>query len=212
MSSALHGSLSLNFLSQTFKCATTVKVPPEDASSPKIGKFISSTLGNSYSFPNSQGPPSFNYNTFFVYLWLSFSLSLFPSAFILAQSFHPFFFFFFFCCSLWCLVGILVPWPGIEPATSAVRAWSPNHWTSREFPSLSILKQRKNALHLTSPPLLLPSQLSSGKGTVCSWPPSPPLPCVWFLLQSLHWNPFGQSCQWPPWPPCTKIHWARLSF
>ena len=33
--------------------------------------------------------------------------------------------------------GILVPWPEIEPASSAVRAWSPNHWTTREF-SVSI--------------------------------------------------------------------------
>ena len=31
-------------------------------------------------------------------------------------------------------VGILVPQPGIEPRTSAVKAWSPNHWITREFP------------------------------------------------------------------------------
>ena len=30
--------------------------------------------------------------------------------------------------------GILVSWPGIEPGPSAVTAWSPNHWMSREFP------------------------------------------------------------------------------
>ena len=30
--------------------------------------------------------------------------------------------------------GILAPQPGIEPAPSAVKAGSPNHWTSREFP------------------------------------------------------------------------------
>ena len=30
--------------------------------------------------------------------------------------------------------GILVPWPGIEPSPSAVKAPSPNHWTAREFP------------------------------------------------------------------------------
>ena len=29
--------------------------------------------------------------------------------------------------------GILVPGPGIEPMPSAVKAWSPNHWTAREF-------------------------------------------------------------------------------
>ena len=30
--------------------------------------------------------------------------------------------------------GILVPLPGIEPRPSAVKAQSPNHWTTREFP------------------------------------------------------------------------------
>ena len=25
--------------------------------------------------------------------------------------------------------------PGIKPVPSAVEAWSPNHWTTREFPS-----------------------------------------------------------------------------
>ena len=28
--------------------------------------------------------------------------------------------------------GILIPWPGIEPVSPAVEAWSHNHWTSRE--------------------------------------------------------------------------------
>ena len=32
---------------------------------------------------------------------------------------------------------ILVPGPGIEPAPSAVKAQSPNHWTAREFPSFA---------------------------------------------------------------------------
>ena len=30
--------------------------------------------------------------------------------------------------------GISVPQSGIEPAPSAVKVQSPNHWTSREFP------------------------------------------------------------------------------
>ena len=30
--------------------------------------------------------------------------------------------------------GILVPQPGIEPVPPPVGAWSPNHWTAREFP------------------------------------------------------------------------------
>ena len=30
--------------------------------------------------------------------------------------------------------GILVPQPGAKPTPSAVKAWSPNHWTAREAP------------------------------------------------------------------------------
>ena len=30
--------------------------------------------------------------------------------------------------------GILVPQPGIEPGPLAVKVWSPNHRTAREFP------------------------------------------------------------------------------
>ena len=36
----------------------------------------------------------------------------------------------------WVACGILVPQPGIEPGPLAERAWSPNHWTAREFPEL----------------------------------------------------------------------------
>ena len=31
---------------------------------------------------------------------------------------------------------IFIPWPGIEPTPLAVRALSPNQWTTREFPKL----------------------------------------------------------------------------
>ena len=40
-------------------------------------------------------------------------------------------FIFWLCCRA---CRILVPQPGIEPGPSAMKAWSPNHWTSREFP------------------------------------------------------------------------------
>ena len=30
--------------------------------------------------------------------------------------------------------GILVPRPGIKHVPPAVKVWSPNHWTAREFP------------------------------------------------------------------------------
>ena len=32
---------------------------------------------------------------------------------------------------------IFVLCPGIQPGLSAVKAWSPNHWTAREFPQFS---------------------------------------------------------------------------
>ena len=40
--------------------------------------------------------------------------------------------FFFFFSPVTC--GVLVPWPGFEPGSLAVKAQSPNHWTAREFP------------------------------------------------------------------------------
>ena len=40
--------------------------------------------------------------------------------------------FFFF----WPVYGLLVPQAGIEPAPSAVKTLSPNHWTTKEFPRL----------------------------------------------------------------------------
>ena len=40
--------------------------------------------------------------------------------------------------------GILVPQPGFEPRPLAVKAWSPNHWTAREF-----LKYFKNYPNVT---------------------------------------------------------------
>ena len=43
-----------------------------------------------------------------------------------------FFFFFFWLPHVPC--GILVPRPGIEPAPLAMKAWSPNHCTTRKFP------------------------------------------------------------------------------
>ena len=44
---------------------------------------------------------------------------------------------FFFFLAAQCACGILVPQPGIEPRPSAMKAQSPNHWTTGDFPSLS---------------------------------------------------------------------------
>ena len=54
--------------------------------------------------------------------------------------FSVFFFFFLTLCNIYPMrshlaaCGILAPRPGIEPGPWAVKAWSPNHWTTREFP------------------------------------------------------------------------------
>ena len=49
-----------------------------------------------------------------------------------------FFFFFFFASPRHCAAcGILVPQRGTEAGPSAVKVWSPNHWTAREFPDMA---------------------------------------------------------------------------
>ena len=40
---------------------------------------------------------------------------------------------YFFLAMPWAC-GILIPWPGIEPGSLAMKAQNPNHWTAREFP------------------------------------------------------------------------------
>ena len=47
---------------------------------------------------------------------------------------------------------ILVPWPGIEPRSTTVKALGPNHWTPREVPVfLKLWKDVKNFPSLHSP-------------------------------------------------------------
>ena len=43
------------------------------------------------------------------------------------------------CCTAF---GILVPRPGTEPRPSAMKAWSPNRWTAREFLMANFLKNK----------------------------------------------------------------------
>ena len=57
----------------------------------------------------------------------------------LSLSFFCFCFFVLFCFVFWlrrAACGTLVPWPGVEPGPMAVKAPSPNHWTTREFPQI----------------------------------------------------------------------------
>ena len=60
--------------------------------------------------------------------------------------------FFFFFAVLYGL-QILIPQQGIEPIPSTVKAWSLNHWTTSEFPDMTILFSH----HLKN--VLLPSSL-----------------------------------------------------
>ena len=45
--------------------------------------------------------------------------------------------------------GTLVPRPGIEPRSSAVKARSPNHWTAREVPNPFFLNTPKRSFETT---------------------------------------------------------------
>ena len=60
--------------------------------------------------------------------------------------------FFFFFAVLYGL-QILIPQQGIEPIPSTVKAWSLNHWTTSDFPDMTILFSH----HLKN--VLLPSSL-----------------------------------------------------
>ena len=50
--------------------------------------------------------------------------------------------FFFFFWPQWVACGILLPWPGIKPLPSAVKAQSSNHWTDSEFPTIIMTRYR----------------------------------------------------------------------
>ena len=39
-----------------------------------------------------------------------------------------------------------VPWPGIQSGPLAVKVWSPNHWTTREFPQVSNYTEHNSLL------------------------------------------------------------------
>ena len=47
--------------------------------------------------------------------------------------------------------GILVLRPGSESGPSAVRARSPNHWTTREFPRVILLTSQRHSCHSGNP-------------------------------------------------------------
>ena len=54
----------------------------------------------------------------------------------------------FWPCQVAC--GILDPQPRVEPGPSAVKAWSPTHWTAREFPRICILTRSPSDVRFES--------------------------------------------------------------
>ena len=61
---------------------------------------------------------------------------------------------FLFIYAFGCTVAfrVLVPRPGIEPASAAVEPWSPNHWATRGFPQLFFLKNSIKQVRLLRVP------------------------------------------------------------
>ena len=65
---------------------------------------------------------------------------------------------------------IVVPQPGVEPTSLAVKAWSPTHWITREFPLGSRLTSSES-IYSTTKTTLLPSPtdlsfLPLGRGVI----------------------------------------------
>ena len=77
-------------------------------------------------------------------------------------------FFCMFVCFVFGHASWLVPWPGIEPMSPAVKAQSLNHWTTREVPKAyalnhyNILKNTKNPKIESMMPALFRSRLLQG--------------------------------------------------
>ena len=82
-------------------------------------------------------------------------------------------FFVCFFCFVWlrCTAcGILVPRTRMEPKAWAVKVQSPDHWTTREFPTVFILSSLKIIISQTRKAFLKLTSLSSVLG-VCCWLP-----------------------------------------
>ena len=73
--------------------------------------------------------------------------------------------------------GILVPWPGIEPGPTAVKAPSLNHWTAREIPRTSLEDKCCGKGGCRPPP---------GLKTQCPYFHQVPIPCVRFPPSTLY--------------------------
>ena len=98
------------------------------------------------------------------------------------------FFYFYFLATPCVTCRILVPQPGIEPGPTAMKALSPNHWTTRELPRPKSL-ETKPPLHVAVP-----------------WLTASLIPCchhclAWKVSTAEGNNRWGKKlCHRPKWP------------
>ena len=78
--------------------------------------------------------------------------------------------------------GILVPWPGIEPGATVVKALSPNHWTAREVPNFTTFLKFKEHTFAHNP------KMTRSDGEVMS-----PWAALWKNLLVLGYSCFESS-------------------
>ena len=64
---------------------------------------------------------------------------------------------------------ILVPRPGIKPTPPALKAWSLDHWTTREVPTLDIFNVSSHLVATFSPNLCHPPIFSKGISVVMNY-------------------------------------------
>ena len=74
-----------------------------------------------------------------------------------------------------------VPWPGIELKTPMMKVPSHNHWTTREFPVLSVLNNTQGNFQRSLGPFIgIPNQWKVGKLTI-------PTHSFWMKLLNITW-------------------------
>ena len=95
--------------------------------------------------------------------------------------------------------GILVPWPGMEPTLPAVKAWSLNHWTTRDVPQLIFLTSCLTTVHCL-PYSSRKCTMSFSQLCTFAYDYLPGHPSAWLLYQAVELllslqSPFQR---WPP--------------
>ena len=91
--------------------------------------------------------------------------------------------FFFFFCGLGVVCGFFVPQLWIESGPSAVKVWSPNHWTAREFPPLHFyIFLGMHITHIYWRPVVYPSMYCAEDAVVTKvW-------TLWSKMEFIDWK------------------------